>query len=97
MVNHIVMFSLSGSDEERKKLAGAFSEALLELPEKIESLLSMEVHRNENPCENYDLMLHARCETHEDLVKYSLDKAHLDAVAIIKNNINSRACIDYES
>lgn len=97
MVNHIVMFSLSGSDEEREILSSAFCDALLELPGKIEALVSMEVHRNENPCENYDLLLHARCETHEDLVKYSLDRAHLDAVAIIKNNINSRACIDYES
>lgn len=91
------MFSLNGTDSERKAFAEKFREAIELLPTKIPEITGIEVHLNENPCESYDLMIHARFENHEQLVAYSLHPAHLEAVAIIKNVIASRACIDYKS
>ena len=95
MINHIVMFSLKGDDNERKDYACRFREAVMALPEKIPGIKLIDVYLNENPCESYDLMIHACFDTHEELVSYSLHPAHLDAVSIIKNVIASRACIDY--
>ncbi len=95
MINHIVMFSLKGTDSERKTYATRFREAVMALPSKIPGIKSIEVYLNENPCESYDLMIHACFDTHEDLVTYSLHPAHLEAVSVIKNVIASRACIDY--
>ncbi|MBD5344640.1 MAG: Dabb family protein [Bacteroides sp.] len=97
MINHIVMFSLKGTDDERKEYAGRFRDAILSLPEKIPGLKGVDVHLNENPCENYDLMIHARFDSHEDLVTYSLHPDHLEAVGVIKTVIDSRACIDYNT
>ena len=46
MVKHIVMFKLNGDSETRRRIAGEFAAALMELPEKIECLRSMEVGLN---------------------------------------------------
>ena len=59
MVKHIVTFKLHGSDELRRKIAEDFKAALLALPEKIECLQSMEVGINENPAEDWDVVLTA--------------------------------------
>ena len=59
MVKHIVCFKLSGSDEERREIALRFKNALMELPSKIDVLKSMEVGINENPSEDWDVVLTA--------------------------------------
>ncbi len=95
MVKHIVTFKFSGSGSERKEVACKFKAALEELPAVIEVLKSIEVGLNVNPNESWDLVLTAVVETLEDVDTYANHPAHVAAASIIKNNKDSRACVDY--
>ena len=95
MVKHIVMFKLHGSDELRRKIAEDFKAALLALPEKIECLQSMEVGINENPAEDWDVVLAAVVPTMKDVAVYAKHPAHVAAAAILGPYKEMRACVDY--
>ena len=72
-----------------------FAEALLALPAQIPVLESMEVGINENPAEDWDLVLTAVVPTMEDVALYANHPAHLAAASIIASHKDSRACVDY--
>ena len=90
------MFKFKGSLEERKNIATKFMEALVQLPDDIPELMSMEVGININPAETWDLVLTAVADSMEDVAKYSAHPAHQAAVEIIKPYKEDRACVDYE-
>lgn len=96
MVKHIVTFKLSGTAEERRQVAEAFKAALLALPEQIEVLESMEVGINENPAEDWDVVLTAVVPTMADVEKYAKHPAHVAAAGLLAGHKDSRACVDYE-
>ena len=95
MVKHIVTFKLSGSAEERRQVAENFKAALLALPEQIDVLQSMEVGINENPNEEWDVVLTAIVNTMEDVDVYAKHPAHVAAAGILAGHKESRACVDY--
>ena len=96
MVKHIVMFKLSGTDSERRRVAREFKDALLALPEIIPVLHSMEVGINENPNETWDVVLTAYVDTMADVEAYATHPAHVAAAALLAGHKESRACVDYE-
>lgn len=96
MVKHIVSFKLSGTPDARRKLAEEFKEALLQLPSCIDVLESMEVGINENPAEDWDLVLTAIVPTMDDVDIYAKHPAHIAAAAIIAGHKVARACVDYK-
>ena len=57
MVKHIVMFKLTGDAATRRAVAEKFAQALRDLPAQIEVLQSIEVGLNENPGEDWDVVL----------------------------------------
>lgn len=95
MVKHIVTFKLSGTPEERRQVAENFKEALLALPEQIEVLQSMEVGINENPNENWDVVLTAVVPTMADVDIYAKHPAHVAAAGLLAGHKEARACVDY--
>ena len=95
MVKHIVMFKLRGSDAERRAAAERFAEALMALPAQIDVLQSMEVGLNENPAEDWDVVLTAVVPTMADVAVYATHPAHVAAAALIKDCKESRGCVDY--
>ena len=95
MVKHIVCFKLSGSDEERREIALRFKNALMELPSKIDVLKSMEVGINENPSEDWDVVLTAVVGSRDDVEIYAKHPAHVAAASILAGHKESRACVDY--
>lgn len=95
MVKHIVTFKLKGEKELRRQVAEEFKAALLALPEKIECLQSMEVGINENPAEDWDVVLTAVVPTIEDVAVYAKHPAHVAAASIVGPHKESRACVDY--
>ena len=95
MVKHIVMFKLQGSDQERREIALRFKEALDALPSQIDVLQSIEVALNENPGEDWDIVLTAIVPTMDDVATYAMHPAHVAAAAIIKEAKQARACVDY--
>ncbi|MCH5238573.1 MAG: Dabb family protein [Muribaculaceae bacterium] len=96
MIKHVVTFKFKGSPDERKEVAAKFMEALVQLPDDIPQLKSIEVGINVNPAEEWDLVLTATADTLEDVAIYSAHPAHQEAVAIIAPYKEARACVDYE-
>lgn len=96
MVKHIVAFKLKGTEAERKAAAEKFRDALMELPEQIDVLKSMEVGLNENPAEDWDVVLTAVVPTMDDVAVYAKHPAHVAAASIVGPLKESRACVDYE-
>lgn len=95
MVKHIVTFKLKGTKEERLAVSRQFRDALMKLPEVIDVLQSMEVGINENPSEDWDVVLTAVVPTMADVEKYAKHPAHVAAAGIVGPHKDSRACVDY--
>lgn len=95
MVKHIVVFKLKGTKEERLEVAKKFRDALLALPEQIEVLQSIEVGINENPEEEWDIVLTAVVATMDEVAVYATHPAHVAAAAIVAPHKEARACVDY--
>lgn len=95
MVKHIVMFRLNGTPEERRKIAGEFKNALMALPAKIDVLRSMEVGLNDNPSEQWDVVLTAVVDTMADVDVYAKHPDHVAAASIVGPHKAERACVDY--
>lgn len=95
MVKHIVVFKLKGTKEERLEVAKKFRDALLALPEQIEVLQSIEVGINENPEEEWDIVLTAVVATMDEVAVYAKHPAHVAAAAIVAPHKEARACVDY--
>ncbi len=95
MTKHIVMFKLQGSDDVRREVALRFKDALEALPEQIDVLQSIEVALNQNPVEDWDIVLTAVVPTMADVATYAQHPAHLAAASIIKDVKQLRACVDY--
>ena len=96
MVKHIVSFKLSGTEAERRHVAEQFKAALLALPEQIEVLHSMEVGINENPAEQWDVVLIAIVGTMADVEVYAKHPAHVAAAGLLAGHKADRACLDVE-
>ena len=96
MVKHIVSFKLSGTAEERREVAKKFADALMALPAQIDVLQSMEVGLNENPAEDWDVVLTAIVPTMADVETYAKHPAHVAAAALLAGHKEARACVDYE-
>lgn len=96
MVKHIVMFKLSGTPEERLKVANDFKNALLALPAKIDVLQSMEVGVNSNPNEDWDVVLTAIVGDMNEVDIYAKHPDHVVAASIVAKAKVARACVDYE-
>ena len=96
MVKHIVTFKLTGTPEERLEVATKFKEALLALPSQIDVLESMEVGINQNPAEQWDVVLTAVVPTMADVDVYARHPAHVAAASLLAGHKDQRACVDYE-
>lgn len=96
MIKHIVTFKLQGTPQERLEVATAFKNALMALPEKIDVLRSMEVGINENPAEQWDVVLTAIVDKMEDVAVYANHPAHVAAAGLLAGHKEARACVDYE-
>ncbi|MDE6462060.1 MAG: Dabb family protein [Muribaculaceae bacterium] len=96
MVKHIVTFKLSGTPEQRLDAAARFRDALMALPAQIDVLRSMEVGINQNPAEDWDVVLTAVVPSMADVETYAKHPAHVAAAAIIAPCKAARACVDYE-
>lgn len=89
------MFKLQGDADVRRETALRFKAALDALPSQIDVLQSIEVALNQNPVEDWDIVLTAVVPTMADVATYAQHPAHLAAASIIKDVKQLRACVDY--
>lgn len=66
------------------------------LPAVIGCLQSMEVGLNENPAEDWDVVLTAVVPTMADVDVYARHPAHVAAAGLLAGHKEARACVDYE-
>jgi len=90
------MFKLSGTAAERHDVAVRFRDALLALPAVIGPLQSIEVGINDNPSEDWDVVLTALLPTMADVAVYATHPAHVAAAGLLAGHKSARACVDYE-
>ena len=90
------MFKLTGTQDERLEVAKKFKAALEALPAQIDVLESIEVGLNENPFEDWDVVLTAVVPTLADVDVYAKHPAHVAAAGLLAGHKDMRACVDYE-
>jgi len=95
MVKHVVMFRLQGDEAECRAAALAFKEAIEALPAVIEPLQRVTVGLNENPAEQWHIVLIADLPTLADVALYSQHPAHLAAASLLTPVKSARACVDF--
>jgi len=97
MVKHTVLFKLKEffSEEEKMRKINQIKLALLNLKTIIEELQSIEVGINENPKEQYDIVLTTTHNSMDDLQAYAVHPSHQAVGKIIREVLESRACVDY--
>lgn len=96
MIKHIVTFKLKGDTETRRQVASDFKAALEKLPQTIDCLQSIEVGLNENPAEDWDVVLTAIVPAMADVSVYANHPDHVAAASLLAGHKESRACVDYE-
>lgn len=98
MIKHVVLFKFKtdiGVTEKKQKLETI--RASLELLKScIDSLHFIEVGINSNPAEGYDLALISEFKSWDDLKTYVIHPEHQKVAAVIRENLEQRACVDYE-
>jgi hypothetical protein len=96
MVKHIVLFKLNVEEPERSQVINDFCNAIMALPEKIDVIRHIEVSRNINPAEQYDIALNSSFDSLADVATYATHPDHVAAASLLKDKVASRACVDYE-
>lgn len=97
MIKHFVLFQLKEeySPEEKKTVYEAMKEGFGQLASKIDVLRKLEVHRNINPREEYDIVLVAYVESKDELNVYNQHPDHLEKIEkLIKPHLKHRAALD---
>lgn len=97
MIKHFVLFRLKDeySREEKNEIFESMKDGFADLPEKINVLRKLEVHKNINLSEAYDIVLIAYVESKDDLKTYAEHEAHVSCVMrYVKPHLQHRAALD---
>ncbi len=98
MIKHIVLFKLKEFTSEEAKTAklAEIKAALEALPPIIKEIKSMTVGINCNTNESFDIALETTFNNLEELEIYAKHPDHVAAGRILREVLESRACVDYE-
>jgi hypothetical protein len=98
MIRHIVLFKLKPFENEVSKAAKLteIKAGLETLPAIIPELKLLKVGINLNSAEQFDISLLTEFETMEALHAYAVHPDHVAVGKIIREVLESRACVDSE-
>lgn len=98
MIKHVVLFKFKEeiSAADKKEMLGSIKYSLEQLKNSINCLLLVEVGLNSNPNESYDLALTTIFQNWDDLKAYVIHPEHQEVSKVIRQNLDKRACVDYE-
>ncbi|MCT4645596.1 MAG: Dabb family protein [Carboxylicivirga sp.] len=98
MIKHVVLFKLKSfkTTEEKEAKLLEIKNGLSALSNKVESLKSIEVGLNCNENETFDISLTTTFDNMEGLDAYAKHPDHVAVGKIIREVLESRACVDYE-
>lgn len=97
MIRHIVCWKLK-EVENKAQVIGEIKNKLLALKGRIPELIEIEVGVNSPDAsqENFDILLNTTFADIEALERYQVHSEHLAAGKYIKEQVESRAAVDYE-
>lgn len=98
MIRHIVLFKLKPFEKEEAKSLklNEIKKGLEALPAFIPQIKLLSVGVNTNPSELYDISLLTEFESLEALAVYVAHPNHVAVGKIIREVLDSRACVDSE-
>lgn len=98
MYRHIVMFQLRKDIDEaaRQTVFEEFKNGIEALPPHIPCIRHVEVRKNVNPQECWDVCLVSEFQTLEEIGEYSRHPLHQAVAGKLKPWTTGRACVDYE-
>lgn len=99
MIKHVILWQLKDelTEEEKEQVRKEIKEGLEALPGKVPGLVSAHVQTQILPSSNADLMLDSAVTDEAALKSYALHPLHQKVLnGVIKPNIKTRICIDYE-
>ncbi len=99
MVKHVLMFQFKDelTKEERKTLLSGIKTELEQLPGKIDGLLELQVQTEKLDTSNVDFLLDSTVVDKDALAFYANHPDHVKVLnELIRPNIKTRMCIDYE-
>lgn len=96
MIRHIVLFKLNSFQNEALKVAKLqeIKLALEALPARISEIKLLSVGINTNTAEQFDISLLTEFASIEDMHAYVAHPDHVAAAIIIREVLESRACVD---
>lgn len=96
MIRHVVLFKLKSFQNEALKVAKLqeIEDALNALPAIIAEIKLLSVGINANPAEQFDISLLTEFASMEDMHTYVAHPDHVAAAKIIREVLESRACVD---
>ncbi len=98
MIRHIVLFKFKPfvAEEEKAGKLQEIKKGLDALPALIPELKLLKIGINMNPNEQYDLSLLSEFKSMADLDAYAVHPEHVAVAKIIREVLESRACVDSE-
>ena len=98
MIRHIVMwnFVVDMTKEEKSNAFLKMKELLEPIKDMLDGVITLEVVENKISSSNREVMLISEFETIEDLKKYQVFPAHVEAGKFVGKVTCDRACFDYE-
>ena len=97
MYRHIVMFKFREDVDSatREKIFFNFKKGIENLPSKISTIREIEVERNVNEDETWDICLNSLFDTLENIKSYGTNEFHQLIVKKLKPYLSTRACVDF--
>ena len=99
MVRHVIVWQLNDgmTPEEQADVKVKIKEGLEALKDKVPGIVDIRVQIEKLDSSNADLMLDSTFESIEALNGYAVHPEHVAvATGIVRPNVKSRACIDFE-
>lgn len=98
MVKHLIIWNLKDelSDEEKKSVKEKIKSGLESLNGKIPGMKELTIRTDFLEGSNGDILLDGTFEDEKALEGYQKNPLHLKEAAVVKQNVKSRKCVDFE-
>lgn len=98
MVRHFVSWNFKehGTEKERAEVISAIRNKIQEVTNLCDGCISCEVYAPLLNTSTADVLLSGLFLSEKDLAEYQVHPVHQEAVAIIKENLTNRVCVDFE-
>lgn len=99
MIQHVVMwkFHENTTESEKEMYFLTFQKYLMDLAQKMDGVLRLELHQALVPSSTMDVILMSEFESLECLDAYQKHEDHQAAVSYWRDKVISRTCVDFEN